>query len=167
MEFKSEDKSHQTIMDIQYTVYLRQRNDAYCPSPSHVSHHHLQLHVSVTLACLHCDVMIAKEVSAACIQLAPTKCLPIFTRSKVSGRLLWTFCSITFSVQVLLSHWWPQVGLFLPHCGQGSFPSGNGSLALLGTSTRHNLNTMGSLLAPRREPPCLHQGPYTPSPCLH
>ena len=58
-EFKSEGKSHQTIMDRPYI----KGNDACRPSPSHVSHHHLQLHVSVTTACSHCPVTIAKEVS--------------------------------------------------------------------------------------------------------
>ena len=34
---------------------------------SHVSHHRLQLHMSVTTACSHCAVMIPKEAPAAFI----------------------------------------------------------------------------------------------------
>ena len=34
---------------------------------SHVNHHRLQLHASVTTACSHCPLMIAKEAAAAYI----------------------------------------------------------------------------------------------------
>ena len=94
-----------------------QKRDVSRPSPSHVSHHHLQLHVSVTrfTACSHCAVMTANE----CLRhsLAPANCLPIFTRSKASVRSLWTLGSI-ISLNLFrprwVTAWWPQVGLYLP-----------------------------------------------------
>ena len=90
-KFKSEDKSHQTIIDRPTSKEM-----------THVVHRlvtsatidHLQLHVSVTTIAAHI-VLLWLPKKRLCRSLAPTNCLPVVTRSKASVRSLWTFSSIT------------------------------------------------------------------------